>query len=112
MYESDEVTNVRRALRRSPIGSTSKLDPGDVSTYTKADSYFEKFEFPRMVGNGNYDMQANVVKANDLYYAYVYTSTADGGKRTVKALPGDPNLEVVINKLKSLGPEFAQAALK
>ena len=112
LYESDEVTNVRRALRRSPIGSTSKLDPGDVSTYTKADSYFEKFEFPRMVGNGNYDMQANVVKANDLYYAYVYTSTADGGKRTVKALPGDPNLEVVINKLKSLGPEFAQAALK
>lgn len=112
LYEPDEVTNVRRALRRSPIGSTSKLDPGDVSTYTKADSYFEKFEFPRMVGNNNYDMQANVVKANDLYYAYVYTSTADGGKRTVKALPGDPNLEVVINKLKSLGPEFAQAALK
>jgi len=112
LFEPDEVTNVRRALRRSPIGSTSKLDPGDVSTYTKADSYFEKFEFPRMVGNNNYDMQANVVKANDLYYAYVYTSTADGGKRTVKALPGDPNLEVVINKLKSLGPEFAQAALK
>jgi hypothetical protein len=112
LYESDEVTNVRRTLRRSPIGSTSKLDPGDVSTYTKADSYFEKFEFPRMVGNNNYDMQANVVKANDLYYAYVYTSTADGGKRTVKSLPGDPNLEVVINKLKSLGPEFAQAALK
>jgi hypothetical protein len=113
LYESDEITNVRRAIRRNPLGSTTMLDAGDVSTYLKQNgSYFEKFEFPRMVGNPNYDMQANVVKGGDMYYAYVYTSTANGGKRNVQALPGDPNLEVVINKLKSLGPEFAQAALK
>jgi hypothetical protein len=113
LYESDEVTNVRRAIRRSPMGSTTPLDAGDVSTYLKNNgSYFEKFEFPRMVGNPNYDIQANVVKANDMYYAYVYTSTANGSKRNVQALPGDANLEVVINKLKTLGPEFAQAALK
>jgi len=113
LYESDEITNVRRAIRRNPLGSTTMLDAGDVSTYLKQNgSYFEKFEFPRMVGNPNYDMQANIVKANDMYYAYIYTSTANGGKRNVQALPGDPNLEVVVNKLKSLGPEFAQAALK
>lgn len=113
LFESDEVTNVRRAIRRNPLGSTTTLDAGDVSTYLKQNgSYFEKFEFPRMVGNPNYDMQANIVKANDMYYAYVYTSTANGGKRNVQALPGDPNLEVVMNKLKTLGPEFAQAALK
>ena len=113
LYESDEITNVRRAIRRNPLGSTTMLDAGDVSTYLKQNgSYFEKFEFPRMIGNPNYDMQANIVKANDMYYAYIYTSTANGGKRNVQALPGDPNLEVVVNKLKSLGPEFAQAALK
>jgi hypothetical protein len=113
LYESDEITNVRRSIRRNPLGSTTMLDAGDVSTYLKQNgSYFEKFEFPRMIGNPNYDMQANIVKANDMYYAYVYTSTANGGKRNVQALPGDPNLEVVVNKLKSLGPEFAQAALK
>jgi hypothetical protein len=113
LYESDEVTNVRRAIRRNPLGSTSMLDAGDVSTYLKQNgSYFEKFEFPRMIGNPNYDMQANIVKANDMYYAYVYTSTANGGKRNVQTLPGDPNLEVVMTRLKGLGPEFAQAALK
>jgi hypothetical protein len=113
LFESDEITNVRRAIRRNPLGSTTMLDAGDVSTYLKQNgSYFEKFEFPRMVGNPNYDMQANIVKANDMYYAYVYTSTANGGKRNVQALPGDPNLEVVVNRLKGLGPEFAQAALK
>jgi hypothetical protein len=113
LFESDEITNVRRAIRRNPLGSTTMLDAGDVSTYLKQNgSYFEKFEFPRMIGNPNYDMQANIVKANDMYYAYIYTSTANGGKRNVQALPGDPNLEVVVNKLKSLGPEFAQAALK
>jgi len=113
LYESDEVTNVRRAIRRNPLGSTTLLDAGDVSTYLKQNgSYFEKFEFPRMIGNPNYDMQANIVKANDMYYAYVYTSTANGGKRNVQSLPGDPNLEVVMNRLKGLGPEFAQAALK
>ena len=113
LFETDEITNVRRAIIRSPLGSTTTLDAGEVSTYLKQNgSYFEKFEFPRMVGNPNYDMQANIVKANDMYYAYVYTSTANGDKRNVQALSGDPNLEVVINKVKSLGPEFAQAALK
>jgi len=113
LYESDEITNVRRAIRSNPLGSTTMLDAGDVSTYLKQNgSYFEKFEFPRMVGNPNYDMQANIVKGGDMYYAYVYTSTANGGKRNVQALPGDPNLEVVVNRLKALGPEFAQAALK
>ena len=112
LYESDEVTNVRRTLRKSPIGSTSKLNAEDVSTYTQGASYFQKYEFPRLIGNSNYDVQANIVKANDLYYGYVYVSTSDGVKKVVKALPGDPNLEVVINKMKSIGPEFAQAALK
>jgi hypothetical protein len=88
------------------------LDAGDVSTYLKQNgSYFEKFEFPRMVGNPNYDMQANIVKSGDMYYPYVYVATANG-KRVVKQLDGDPNLENLIAKIKILGPEFAQGAFK
>jgi hypothetical protein len=112
LYEPDEVTNVRRAIRRSPLGSTTTLDAGDVSTYLKQNgSYFEKFEFPRMIGNPNYDMQANIVKSGDMYYPYVYVATANG-KRVVKQLDGDPNLENLIAKIKILGPEFAQGAFK
>jgi len=110
LYESDEITNVRRAITRSPIGSTSKLDPSDVSTYTQGDAYFEKFEFPRMKGVTRYDMKANIVYSNGLYYGYVYAN--DGTKKNVASTEGDPDLNVLITSLKTMGPEFAQFILK
>ena len=110
LYEPDEVTNVRRAITRSSLGSTSKLDPSDVNTYVKGDAYFEKFEFPRMKGVTRYDLKANVVFNNGKYYGYVYAS--DGQKRKVSSTEGDPDLNVVIKGLQQLGPEHAQLILK
>ncbi len=110
LYEPDEVTNVRRAITRSSLGSTSKLDPSDVSTYVKGDAYFEKFEFPRMKGVTRYDLKANILFNNGKYYGYVYAS--DGQKRKVSSTEGDPDLNVVIKGLQQMGPEHAQLILK
>ena len=110
LYEPDEVTNVRRAITRSSLGSTSKLDPSNVDTYLKGDAYFEKFEFPRMKGVTRYDLKANVIFNNGKYYGYVYAS--DGQKRKVSSTEGDPDLNVVIKGLQQMGPEHAQLILK
>jgi hypothetical protein len=110
LYEPDEVTNVRRTITRSSLGSTSKLDPSDVNTYIKGDAYFEKFEFPRMKGVTRYDLKANILFNNGKYYGYVYAS--DGQKRKVTSTEGDPDLNVVIKGLQQMGPEHAQLILK
>jgi hypothetical protein len=113
LYEADDVTYARRIMQKTALGATSKLDPSSVSTYMQGDSYLKKFNFPRLKGNSNYDMQANLQYSNGLYYPYIYVASTDGReKRIVKQLDGLENLEAVMNKLKLLGPEFAQAALK
>lgn len=110
LYESKEASAARNKINFNN-NQTSAGDPSDKSTYISGDSWYDKTDFPGMMGNKNFDVQANIVFSNEKYYAYLYISD---GKKTPNPvqLKGDENLENLLNSLKTVvTPTFVQGLI-
>lgn len=110
LYESDEASALRNKLNYNNY-KTSVGDPSDTATYVNGDSWYDKYDFPGMKGNKNFDVQANIVYSSGQYFPYLYIK--DGNKKpVVRELPGDDNLENILITLKnSINPTLVKSLL-
>jgi len=112
LYESDQMTDIRRMIAQNPNRRTSHGDPNDRLTYIQGDAYLERQDFPRMKGSKpGQDLKANIKYQNGLWYGVVYAKDANG-KEGIQETPGQVDLNTVVNTLQSMGPEFIPAITK
>jgi hypothetical protein len=107
IYEPEEVGILRNKINTKG-GKTSDGDPKLTSTYLDGDVQYDRSFFPAIQGS-RYDLKANIVYSNGLYYPYVYAS--DGKVDDVRELPGSDDLHKLTLSLKQLNSDFAQAIL-
>lgn len=110
LFESSGVTALKEILNTRG-NQTSFSPPSDKSTYYNGDYVYDDDagHFPG-VTNKQYSLKANIVKANDKYYPYLYISNG----KTDKIVPykGYPDLEKLNNALIQLDDNFIANELK
>jgi hypothetical protein len=105
LYESNSIAAIRRKVSLNANQRTSTLDPNDVNTYYNNDSYFDKSDFPRMMKTPQgIDIKANFKFQNGLWFPIVYAKDING-RSSVQELEGEVDLNIAVQRLKSLGPE-------
>jgi hypothetical protein len=108
LYEPKEITYLKTYLQANG-DQTSKGDPKEKSTYIQGDAYLQKPDFINMKGS-NYDVKANIVYKNGLYYANIFGT--DGIRSGLMTMPGSPNLQAVVTNLRNnVNPQWIEALL-
>lgn len=104
-----ESTSVLKDYMTHRNGKTCVGNPGSMETYTtNADYWFSKNDFTKVVNNA-FDVKANIVYSNGLYYPYIYAS--NGQKQGVQCMSGLPNLDQAVMSLQNVNDAVVNAII-
>lgn len=107
LYEPKSISILRNKINFND-GKTSAGNPSDKTTYTQGDVYFDDGDFNNLRNSG-FSAKGNIVYSNGMYYPFVYVQDGNGSK--VRQLPGDPDLQVCVSRIKGLDPTLAKKIL-
>ena len=110
LYESPDISMTRYKINNNN-NQTSAGNPKDRSTYVQGDVYFDRQDFNGM-GNAPYDVKANIIYRNGIYYPVMYASDGRSETKVPRELPGSENLQQVITFLKqSVNPTYVSSII-
>lgn len=110
LYESRDVSMTRYKINNNN-NQTSSGNPKDRSTYIQGDVYFDRQDFTGM-GNAPYDVKANIIFRNGIYYPVMYASDGKNETKVPRELPGSENLQQVMTFLKqSVNPTYVSSII-
>lgn len=110
LYESKDVSMTRYKIINNN-NQTSAGNPKDRATYLQGDVYFDRQDFTGM-GNAPYDVKANIIYRNGVYYPVMYASDGRNETKVPRELPGSENLQQVMTFLKqSVNPTYVSSII-
>jgi len=110
LYESKDVSILRNKINYNG-NKTCDGNPKDVTTYINGDVYYDRADFTGM-GNAPFDVSANIIYRNGVYYPVVYASNGTNATTVPRELPGSENLQQVELFLKqSVNPTLVQSII-
>lgn len=110
LYESRDVSLLRNKMNFNG-GRTSAGNPKDIATYINGDVQYDRHDFTGM-GNAPYDVKANIIQSNGVYYPIIYVSDGRNMTKVPRELEGSENLQQVVMFLKqSVNPTFVSSIL-
>lgn len=110
LYESRDVSMTRYKIGNNN-NQTSEGNPKDRATYLQGDVEFDRQDFIGM-GNAPYDVKANIVYRNGVYYPILYASDGRNETKVPRELPGSENLQQVMTFLKqSVNPTYVSSII-
>jgi hypothetical protein len=110
LYESKDVSILRNKISYNG-NKTCEGNPKDATTYINGDVYYDRADFAAM-GNAPFDVSANIIYRNGVYYPVVYASNGTNTTAVPRELPGSENLQQVELFLKqSVNPTLVQSII-